>query len=921
VEPAPELPPEPAPVEEPEEVMDLSVGASTPETTESGEEVVTVTGSRIAGSAVQEASHVTVVTQKDIQKTNANTVDEVLRRLPSVSLQGINKQANNGGSGLSTIDLRNMGSGRTLVLINGRRVVSSGDEVVDLNTIPVSMIERIDVLLEGASVIYGSDAVAGVVNIILKDDFEGVQADVFGGISGKGDGEEIGASLTMGTNHDKGNLTVNVQTLIRRPVWQKDRSWARNSVVEGYTNGYNGDDGIDYFYGSGSLPDGRSGGTLFKPDATTGLGFQPWDGGTNPDTAYFFSKSQYISGAQERLQFTLVGDYDLSKHSRAFVEAMYTYRHSQTRLAPQPLSANSTFPNGMRVGVDNPYIPKEFLAGLPAGTSSFPLARRMSELGPRMYDFDVNTGRVVVGLAGELPKYELDWEVYANFGISRGATSINNSLNMARAIESANPSICNTPQMQAKGCVVGDFFGAGDLQPGAVDYMKYTDISSNGFSQVSSGASVSARPVELWAGKLGLAGGLLYRREAGFKTPSGATVTGESGGNGQDPTRGDYSSIEFFGESTLPLLSDLPGAETLEVDLAARFSWYDSFGSKVTWRTSGVWAPIDAFKFRGTYSTAFRNPGISDLYGGSQDSFETLSDPCDHWSVNPDPTVRANCQAQGVSPDYESTSPQIRTNVGGNPKLEAETANVWSAGIVVAPPLPKPAGDFTLSVDYYNVRVKNAITNPEPQYVLDNCYGQPDMANNPNCANVGRGPEGDVTKLRANLQNIGKSETAGIDINANYDFGLGTIGLPSWSHLILGWQGNRLLYFDDTIYGTKVRYYKKISDNAGTYTQWRWLASVTFAAENWSVTSYNRYIGGAKNFNYPYGSIPHDWTPSILYWDLSAQYTVNQFTVTGGIQNVMNKKPPFYMDGDTQSNGNTYDYIGRYFFARLSYKM
>jgi outer membrane receptor for ferrienterochelin and colicin len=195
------------------------------------------------------------------------------------------------------------------------------------------------------------------------------------------------------------------------------------------------------------------------------------------------------------------------------------------------------------------------------------------------------------------------------------------------------------------------------------------------------------------------------------------------------------------------------------------------------------------------------------------------------------------------------------------------------------------------------------------------------MANNPNCANVGRGPDGDVTKLVANLQNIGKSETAGIDINANYDFGLGTIGLPSWSHLILGWQANRLLYFDDTIYGNKVHYYKTISDNAGTYTQWRWLASVTFQAENWSITSYNRYIGGAKNFNYPYGSIPHDWTPQIVYWDLSGQYTVNQFTVTGGIQNVMNKKPPFYMDGDTQTNGNTYDLIGRYFFARLSYKM
>jgi iron complex outermembrane receptor protein len=766
--------------------------------------------------------------------------------------------------------------------------------------------------------------VAGVVNIVLKDDFEGIQSDVFGGMSSKGDGEEVGASLTMGTNHDKGNVTVNVQALMRFPVWQKDRGWARNSLIRDYTNGANGDDGITNFYGSGSLAEGRIGGTLFRPDPATGRSFSAWDFGEDPKKAYFFSKRQYISGSQERVQVTLLADHDLSKHSRAFLEGMWTYRHSQTRLAPQPLGANSTFPNGLRMPLNNPYVPQDYLATLPAGTdlgaTTVPFSKRLTELGARTYDFDVNTGRVVVGLAGDLPAYELDWEVYANFGISRGVATITNSLNMARAIESATPDICNQPHMQAKGCVVGDFFGAKDLSQGAIDYMRYTDISSNGFSQVSSGASISARPVELWAGKLGLAGGALYRREAGYNTPSPVTIAGESGGNGQDPTRGDYSSIEFFGETTVPLLADLPGVDVLEVDLAARFSWYDSFGSKATWRTSGVYAPLDGLKFRGTYSTAFRNPGITDLFGGSLDSYETLNDPCDNWATNPDETIRANCQAAGLDPAYQSTSPQIRTNIGGNDQLEAETANVWSVGTVIAPPLPRKAGELSLSVDYYNVRVKNAITNPDPQYILTNCYESAGMSSE-NCNAVGRGSEGDVNRLVANLQNIGKSETAGIDINASYDLGLGVFGAPSWLHAILGWQGNRLLYFDDTIYGDKVRYYKTITDNSGTYTGWRWLTSVTVAGENWSVTSYNRYIGGAKYFNANYGQTPDDWTDEIVYWDLAGQYTVSDLTVTGGITNVLGTNPPQFTDGDANSNGNTYDYIGRYFFARLSYKM
>ncbi len=909
-----------------EEVIEIAPQGATSTVSRSGEEVVTVTGSRISGSTTQQASHVAVITAKDIERTGATTVDEVLRRMPAVSLQGINRSNTNGGDGLATVDLRNLGATRTLVLVNGRRFVSSGGDAVDFNTIPIGMVERIDVLLEGAAVIYGSDAVAGVINIILKDDFDGIRADFIGGISGQGDAEEVGLGVTMGKNHDKGNITLNLQGLIRQPVWQRDRKWSRDSISDrGYLNGYDDSGGIYTIYGSGAVPAGSDGRRRFVPDPATGRSYSPVSP-FNKSDRYSFARQQQLMGTQERFQITMLGDYDLTKHSRAFMEGMHTYRHSQQQLAPQPfIGGNSTFPNGFTIPTTNPFIPQDYLATLPASQKSITLLRRNTDVGNRIFDQDVNTTRAVFGLAGDVPKYEIDWEIYGNFGISRATETTSNSINLARAIESADPVACAANA--ATGCVVGDFFGEKSLQPGALDYIRYQDVATNGYSQLSSGASLSAKPVDLWgAGKLGLAGGLLYRREAGYNQPSPVTIGGESAGNGLEPTRGHFNSYEGFLETAIPLLSNLPGAHDLSIDLAARMSYYDSFGSKLTWRVSGVYAPVEDFKIRGTYSKAFRNPAISDLFGGAADSYETLTDPCNNWdTAAASPEIRANCMAAGVPTGYNQndiSGSQIRTNIGGNEKLEAETADVWDIGLVLTPTfLPKEAGVFTASVDYYQVNVDNAIANPQPQFLLDSCYNSPGF-DAESCKDIGRGGNGAINRLQARLLNIGKTETAGIDASANYDFGLGSIGLPSDTHLILGWQGNRLLYYDDTIYGEKVRYDKTITAGSGTYTHWRWTFNTTVAGENWSATSTNRYIGGAKYFQADWGTIPDDWVDQVMYWDLSAQYTFeNNLTVIGGVSNLLDQTPPFFLDGSSNSNANTYDFVGRYFFTRAIYKM
>jgi iron complex outermembrane receptor protein len=936
--PAPAPAPVPAPVPgTPGEAVDLdivgdeeevvvSTPVAAPPANNSPDQVVTVTGSLIAQEAGEAAGHITVVTAEQIARSGATTVDEVLRQMPTVSLQGLNKNDNNGGNGLAFVELRNLGINRTLILVNGRRFVTNGtgvSEAVDLNNIPVAMIERVDILLDGASALYGSDAIGGVVNIILKDDFDGIRADVNGGISGRGDAEEIGGSLTIGSNYRRGNITVNVQGLVRRPVWQRDRDWAVPSVAyRGYTNGYNGKDGIDTILDSSVVPEGRSGGVIFADDPS-GRSFTP----LSDANRYSYGKRQYLIGSQERIQLTALADYDLTKRARAYVEGTQTFRHSQTRLAPVPLvGGSSTFPNGFTIPVTNSNLPSDFAATLPAGTDSVPLVRRMVEAGDRIMDIDSFVTRVVLGLAGDVPQYELDWDIYANYGVNRSKQTMRNQINLARVLESADPALCNNPINQAKGCVVGDYFGAGDVSPELLDYIRYDDTDNTGYNQFSAGGTISARPVELWAGKLGLAAGTLYRFEEGFNYPSAITTNGESSGNGLDATNGNYSSAEVFGEVNLPLVKDVPGIEELVVDGAGRFSWYDSFGSELTYRAQLLYMPIESLKLRGTYSTAFRAPAISDLFGGAADSFETLTDPCNDWDTSPgSDAIRANCQMQNVPGGYNQnnvTGTQIRTNIGGNKDLEAETAAVLDLGGTFTPTfLPKEVGNLVVGVDWYRVKVDNAIATPPAQYLLDSCYNSPGLSAE-TCDAITRASNGSISQLIATARNIGKSETSGVDLLASYDVGLSTIGLPSWARLRLNWQGNRLLYYNDTIAGEKVSYEGTITAGAGTYTDWRWNLMGTFVGDGWSVTTLHRYIGGAKVFRVAYGSQPDDYVDPVMYWDLNAQYSpVENLTIIGGINNVLDREPPFFLDGNANANASSYDFVGRFFFTRLSYKM
>ncbi len=931
--------------EQAEEAAEQAEGAAEDDT-----EVIMVTGSRIGRDNLEEFGHIAVVDADDIAVSGVSTIDELLRKLPSVTLQGINKNNNNGGNGLSFIDLRNLGIQRTLVLVNGRRFVTNGtgvSEAVDLNNIPVAMIERVEVLLDGASAIYGSDAVGGVVNIILKRDFEGARVDLFGGITTHGDGSELGASLTLGHTFDKGNITTNFTFMRRGHIAQADRDWARDPVVFAET----ADDGsIFQLIGSGAPIYGRDlsfTGAYFNPNdpgAAPGGSFGPYD----PEDRYNYGLEQWLAGDTQRFAFTTLARYELTDDAELFLETTYTNRESRNQLAPQPvgLGGTATFANGFEVPWSNPYVPDDFRAtvrgivldslqdAIEAGDltqeeaemqadaavteGSIIMARRMADVGNRITDTESDVFRVVGGINGTVFDDAMRWELYINYGRSESNQTIRNSVNLARAYEAADPALCSVNAH--RGCVVGDFFGA-QLQDEVLDYIRFTDVEVTGYDHFSTGLSLAGDIVELWAGPLGGAIGGEFRRESGFNMPGAVTVAGDSAGNGIGLTEGDYTVGAAFAELSLPLASDLPGAHDVTVDLAARFANYSTFGNDLTTRAALSYAPTRDIRLRGVYSTAFRAPTISDLFGGAADSYETLTDPCNEWGSNDElpQAVKDRCEAEGVPGDYnqnDAGGSQMRTNIGGNEALTAETANIMNVGVVLTPKFNEWLEGFSATVDYYRVDISNAITNPDPQSILNRCYEEGSAED---CALITRNQNTNVVnELVASAQNIGLVETQGLDITVDYILDLGLFGAPDAGRIELGWHANYLMQYDETIEGNTEEYAGKITSNAGTFAQWRWVARLAYGIDDLTASVRYRHIGGADVFPETEGD-PYPTVDAIGYVDLAIDYQYEDLGIIVGAQNLLDTDPPFFLEGGQNANPESYNFTGRFVFTRLSY--
>jgi iron complex outermembrane recepter protein len=932
-------------------------GAAEAGSDEVSEEIV-ITGSRISRNKKEQFAQVAVISAKEIKASGATTLDDVLNKLPSLTLQGMNKQNNNGGNGLAFIDLRNLGSSRTLVLIDGKRFVSSGEDGagVDMNNIPVAMIDRVEVLLDGASAIYGSDAIGGVVNIILKKNFEGVQVDVGGGLSThKGDGQSLTTSATMGGKHAHGNAALSFTYMHQGEVWQKNRDWAKDPVTyEYYSRDENGKQKVNREYGSYYTSDGlidipSTWDTLYKNGDHWQSIYTPDYSAISPDfypTMYNYGNDQWLIGRTDRLSLTTLADYKVNSMATAYMEGTYTYRKSKNQIAAQPLGGGTgMYPGTLPVPITNPYLPTDVLGALNGDDTVF-LSRRLVEAGRRVNDNTANSFRLLAGLQGDFIKDRLGWDIYVANSRNQNSNTMRNAIDLARVYETLDPEACaSNPNCPG----LGNYFGKGKLQPKVLDYIRYDETTNTEWNMVDTGLALNSKLVQIpFGGWLAAVVGGEFRWEDGNNIPDGMVKQGYSAGNLQDPTSGSYNAQEFFAELSIPILKNKVAFHALTFDLAGRMSLYDTFGSQFTYRTGLSWAPIPDFTLRGVYSTAFRAPNIGELYGGSADSYMVVNDPCSGYDAASNSTLSQNCAASGAPAGYVQESSQIRTNVGSNPKLKSETANIVNAGIVITPTfIPQEAGDLVLSLDFYRITIDRAISALDPQNIVDLCYNSDGMSHD-YCDYVGqRNSDGSINGIVATSLNISQIETRGLDLSASY-----MIPLPRKLAINLGWDGNVLLMYDEKneAAGETETREGTIDFNNGSYAKYRWILSVGLGGDNWNYTNRLRYIGEAAVFSLKddkasakaaadqaladgtitqadYQNFYADLLPptkgvdAVAYWDMAATYDLDSWEFVLGLDNVLDQDPPFLPEGGQNANIQTYDFMGRYVYANVTYKL
>jgi outer membrane receptor protein involved in Fe transport len=933
-----------------EELVRLAEEAAEEEAAKSdgGGEIIIVTGSAIERKSVTTTAPLAMISRKDLETAGVATIDKVLQNLPAQS-NGINAQTNNGGDGSARIDLRGVGTNRTLTLINGRRMVSGGtgaDTSVDINSIPMAVIERIEVLKDGASAVYGSDAIGGVVNIITRTDLNGSEATIYTGSSTRGDGLEYNVSLATGATSKRASVMFAAGYQKREPVFAGDRDFSAydkqyNYVRREQTNigsvtvpaGLINTHAIDS-NGDG-MPDApvdlcglEADGTPLQFCRREGSDLVPF---SSPADLYNYQPENYLSTPSERYNVFSSGAYKVTDNVRAFFEGSFINRQSDQRLAPEP------FGSAAPISAQSLYNP--------LGVTLLGYNRRLSEFGPRRSLQDIDTFRMVAGLDGQIPESvpglgDWKWELSFNFGRT-SATQINEGNLIVSRLQSAlGPSFldadgvarCGTLGNEIDGCVPLNLLAGADaraISPEMIEYVTFTGVSSGYNRQQTLLASAHGRLLKTpWGGDIALAAGADYRREAGGFTPDPLTATGDTTGNGIEPTDGSYGVKEGFVElSAVPVVGK-GFAQWVELNLAARAFDYDTFGGGVTWKAGMLFRTLGGLAIRGTYSTAFRAPSVGELFSGQADSFLPAVDPCDTrppGSTAPvplDAEVAQRCLDAGVPVNSAFNTSQQLSRVGGNPELQEETAKVLTAGIVFEPPAVK---GLALTLDYFNIDIDQAIQALGPQVILTNCYAR---GISEYCALIERDPVlgGAIASIDNATKNIGGTSTAGIDFSVVYDHAY------RFGRLRHSLEGTYLDSFE--IDNTFQVLQAKGNFDFGVFPTLKTNFTTTWSKDALSAGFNVRFISSYdecpdRNCN---GLEDEDeMTRDTFTRKVDANVTADVFagyslkskagvtSLSVGVNNVVDQTPPVIYSGPGgDSDASTYDYMGRFVYARLS---
>ncbi len=945
-------------------------------------EEIVVTGSRIRRLDLTTAAPVTVIGKEQIQSSGKVNIGDFLQTLPEQG-NAINTGVNNGGDGATRVSLRSLGPQRTLILLNGRRLMAGGigaDASPDLNAIPAAVIDHIEVLKDGASAVYGSDAIGGVVNIITRKKWSGSEGNVYLGTTGHGDGQIIDTSVTSGVSGERGSVLFSAGYSDQEKVMAGKRDFSKYQYFYDATS-LNNAAGIlgQYASGSSRVPGGRvrangNGNAAWNAlvkDTKPPSGYLVHDNSIAPNAAclaaggspsdcqwramntsnteglggdlYNFAPDNYLATPQQRFSSWASGDIKLGEYSRAFFEGSFVNRRSKQQLAPEPLIVG---PTGLTdAGGKLVTISKDSYYN-PFGKDFSLASRRLSEFGPRTHEEDVNAFRFVGGLDGTLSKQfgpleGWSWDANLNYGRTYSTFTLGGSLQTSRVADALGPSMLingkpacvrvpGDPATQISGCVPLDLFhGNPSITPDQIAPLIFTGTSAGFNDLLGAQLNTSGELFRLFSPRpVSLGIGYEFRRVSGGFTNDPLTAKSDSSNGGAVDTGGKYRVNEGYAELLIPIVSGKPLVEDLEASFAARVFNYSNFGSDWTYKSGLRWTPVKDVTLRGTYSSAFRAPSIPDLFTGLTDSFPNVSDPCSNPT---DPAIIARC---GAAANNGDDSTQLKSRLGGNQNLKPETAKIFTIGIVIQPSMVK---NLSITLDYYHLKINNAISvnGIGESTILAGCYT---TGNQPGyCQYVQRDPLSHQINQITNIeQNVGNESEAGLDIALRYNIPTRVVG-----RFVLTFDGTWLQFHDQTLADGTVIHGKNTFDlqystgYGGTNPAFKFNAGLIWGLKGFGAGVMTKFISGFHECGDSNGDFSgaglcyvdstyqrkvdayNSWDAFVSY-QVKSPYGKTNFAL--GVNNVFNADPVKIYNGFANATDSySYDQIGRFFYLRMAH--